>query len=88
MGAYPIGTHFDNVWLPIFILAKWLVPGTSTDSIAVFENREIVDRRIGQCLLRFVSGIFRNKGENTHSSSNSSNTTSSINEIYELASNM
>lgn len=58
METHPIGTHFNNIWLPIFILAKWLMPGSASKGIAVFEDREIMYRRVGQCLLVIVSNKF------------------------------
>jgi hypothetical protein len=53
--TYPVGTHFDDIGLAIFIFTKGLVPGPATDCVAILENGEIVDRGIAQCLLGRVS---------------------------------
>jgi hypothetical protein len=53
--TYPVGAHLDDIRLAIFIFAEGLVPGSATDCVAVFKDREIVNRGIAQRLLWRVS---------------------------------
>jgi hypothetical protein len=56
--TYPIGTHLDNVRLPIFVFAEGFMPGTATNSITVLEDSKVMHGSICQCLLRMVRSCF------------------------------
>lgn len=39
---HPVGTHFDHVRVSIFVPAKVLMPRTTTNSITIFQDKEII----------------------------------------------
>lgn len=49
--AYPVTTHLNDVWVPIFVLTEGLMPGATADGVAVFEDHEVIHGGIVQRLL-------------------------------------
>ena len=52
--AYPIGTEFNRIRIPPFILAEIRLPCPAPDSITILDDLEIVDGGIIQNLLEEI----------------------------------
>lgn len=79
--AYPVTTHLNDVWVPIFVLTEGLMPGATADGVAVFEDHEVIHGGIVQRLLvtyehlEFLLGATK---QVTYSSSNTSHSSTTV----------
>ena len=56
--TYPIGTHLNGVGLSgVWVLSKGFVPSSASDGVPIFEDSKIMDRGIGECLLKGIVNI-------------------------------
>lgn len=78
--TYPIGTHLDGVGLSgVWVLSKGFVPSSASDGVPILEDSEIMDRGIGECLLKGMLTLIPDTSRHlffvTHSSCDACNST-------------
>lgn len=81
--SYPVGTQFNGVRVTIGLFAKVGVGYAASKSVAVFDDHEVVDRRVGQSLLytrEYRVRLHRRKGV-PYSCSNTGHSTSARNAL-------
>lgn len=81
--SYPVGTQLNGVRVTIGLFAKVCVGYAASKSVTVFDNHEVVDRRVGQsllCIREHRVRLHRGKG-GSYSCSNTGHSTSARNTL-------